>query len=155
MLARIADPVTDTKAVTHLERGVSVRMAEMEGMDPEQLRRAGRWRGHSSMLQSYLTGIPYEFLTQSAGYNGKGTVFVLRNEVTPGRGLISQVFPELDALRAELNLPETERGWTSCPEDTQFVNLLDHLANSSASSRQVLQSKIKYYSDHLLVAEEK
>ena len=42
------------------------------GKSQDQLRRAGRWCGQGAMHESYLTGIPYDFLRMVAGYGDQG-----------------------------------------------------------------------------------
>ena len=114
---------------THLERGVSIRMGDMEGLDQESLRKAGRWRGTSAITQSYLTGLSFEYMRFNAGHGReKGSVFVLRNVIQPPPELVVQVFPKVAELRETLSLSEQERGWASCPEDVQFCDLCDYLA---------------------------
>jgi hypothetical protein len=76
-------------------------MAELENMSDEQMRRGGRWRGSGGALEiSYLTGIPYDFLRLAGGYQGEGSVFVVRAEHPPPPELIKQVFPFATTLRS-------------------------------------------------------
>ena len=98
-LSGIAEPVTNPDHYTHLQRGTVVRMAELQGLSMEQLRRAGRWRGSGAIQESYLTGIPYDFLRLVAGYGDIGSVFVLRGELDPPQALVDQVFPQVASMK--------------------------------------------------------
>ena len=124
----IPTPVRNVKCYTHIERKSSPGLAELEDIPVEQIRRAGRWRESGALLESYLTGIPYDFVRNVAGFDHKGSVYVLRADVVPSPAMVAQVFPFVKKLKAQQARTEAQRGWRWSEEDTQFVTLMDHLA---------------------------
>ena len=64
-------------------------MAELKGIEVEQIRRAGRWRAAGALLESYLTGIPFDFCRETAGFGGKGSLFIVRAELDPPPALVN------------------------------------------------------------------
>ena len=127
-LSLIQTPVVDAKHYTHIERKTAPGMAEIQGLEIEQIRRAGRWRAAGALLESYLTGIPYDFCRHTAGFGGKGSVFIVRAEFDPPPTLIKQVFPFIAKLKVEQAKSDARRRWPWCPESSQFITLMDHLA---------------------------
>jgi hypothetical protein len=84
------------KAISHVTRGSSARMAEFLGADDNQIRRQGRWN-NQAMENCYLTTIPREAVRGLAGFDPKRPSFSLaRSSLMPSDRLLSMVFPWID-----------------------------------------------------------
>ena len=130
-LAGIEDPVLNPSHYTHIQRKSAPRMAEEDEVAETQIRRGGRWvklSGGGSLDESYLTGIPFELCRHTAGYSGKGSVFVMRAEVEPPPAMAAEVFPFVRKLKAQRERTASQRGWEWAVENDQFIYLMDHLA---------------------------
>lgn len=130
-LAGIDEPVLNPGHYTHIERKTAPGMAEEAEIGDTQIRRGGRWAsksGGGSLDESYLTGIPFELCRHTAGYSGKGSVFVMRAEVEPPPDMAAQVFPFVAKLKAQRARTSSQRGWEWAVENDQFIYLMDHLA---------------------------
>ena len=126
-LSSIPHPVMNPSHYTHIERKSVICMGEMH-IGEEQLRRAGHWRGSGRFHESYLVGIPYDFLRHVAGHGGMGSVFIVRAELDPPQALLRQVFPFVGRLKLQKQRTAAARGWEWCTENDQFIDLMDHLA---------------------------
>ena len=127
-LQSIPHPVANPSHYTHIERKSVIHIGEMTIKDPDQLRRGGRWRGSGAFHESYLIGIPYEFVRTVAGHGDIGSVFVVRAELEPPAALRAQVFPFVASLKRSQKQSDAQRGWPWCPENSDFISLMDHLA---------------------------
>ena len=83
-----------------------------------------------------MTGIPFELCRHTAGYSGKGSVFVMRADVEPPPDMAAQVFPFVARLKAQRARTSAQRGWEWAVENDQFIYLMDHLAARSREPRE-------------------
>lgn len=84
--------ITSSKK-THVNRGSSARMADLQGVNESDIRRMGRWN-NSSMNGAYLTGLPRGMMRSLAGFPQQGTFHLPRNATIPSEDLQAKVFPE-------------------------------------------------------------
>lgn len=86
-----------SKAVTHVFRASSARMAELGGASQGHILRAGRWENEGKvMLGAYLTGLPREFMRVTAGFRPEGGTYFLPRDVEVPQHLQKQIFPQAD-----------------------------------------------------------
>lgn len=101
-----------TKKKTHINRGSAARMADLAGVNEDQIRRLGRWN-NTTMNGAYLTGLPREVMRVMAGFTTQQGQFFLRRAILdPPEELCKKIFPELDAWNDRLTAkhlhPENE-----------------------------------------------
>lgn len=84
---------------THIGRSAGAKLAELKGVNEEQIRRAGHW-SNEQMIGCYLSALPRKFMRKMAGHPTQMGCFELRRaSVTPPPALQSQIWPQLDAWR--------------------------------------------------------
>lgn len=89
------------KAICHVTRGSSARMAEFAGAEDNHIRRQGRWNSQA-MENCYLTTIPREAVRGLAGFDPKRPCFCLpRSSLLPPKILLDMVFPWIDEWTAK------------------------------------------------------
>ncbi|KAI7863867.1 uncharacterized protein EV154DRAFT_572640 [Mucor mucedo] len=64
-----------TKKKTHINRGSAARMADLAGVNEDQIRRLGRWN-NTTMNGAYLTGLPRETCHMPSEYKPKTLVYL-------------------------------------------------------------------------------
>jgi hypothetical protein len=85
-----------SKKKTHINRGSSARMADILGVNEDQIRRQGRWN-NSTMNGAYLTTLPREMMRMMAGFSTNTRSFYLaRAAIDPPAALCKKVFPKAD-----------------------------------------------------------
>jgi hypothetical protein len=91
------------------------------------------WTG-SSMVQSYLTGLPLQFLRSMAGFGTKPGKFSLpRANFAPPLSLQRQVFPWLESWEVRVILSKQGKPWGDGGLDQEdlalegFIKLLKYL----------------------------
>jgi hypothetical protein len=57
-----------SKAKTHISRGCSARMAELQGLDEDQIRRLGHWAS-GAMERHYLSALPRKGMRVMSGFS--------------------------------------------------------------------------------------
>jgi hypothetical protein len=85
-----------SKKKTHINRGSSARMADILGVNEDQIRRQSRWN-NSTMNGAYLTTLPREMMRTMAGFSTNARSFYLaRAALDPPAALCKKVFPKAD-----------------------------------------------------------
>ncbi|SAL97782.1 hypothetical protein [Absidia glauca] len=85
-----------SKKKPHINRGSSARMADILGVNEDQIRRQGRWN-NTTMNGAYLTTLPREMMRMMAGFPTSTKSFYLaRAALDPPAALCKKVFPEAD-----------------------------------------------------------
>ncbi|SAM09828.1 hypothetical protein [Absidia glauca] len=81
---------------SHINRGSSARMADILGVNEDQIRRQGRWN-NSTMNGAYLTTLPSKMMRMMAGFSTNARSFYLaRAALDPPAALCKKVFPKAD-----------------------------------------------------------
>ena len=89
------------KAISHVIRGSSAKMAEFAGAEDNQIRRQGRWNSQA-MENCYLATIPREAVRGLAGFDPKRPSFCLpRSSLLPPKILSRMIFPWIDEWAAK------------------------------------------------------
>lgn len=119
----------DSTVWTHANRESAARMAELNGADEDQIRRAGRW-SRDRMETCYLTTIPRKALRALAGFSTKGdTYWLARATIEPCKALQRMVHRDLDdaeaALRASGLREIAASGFVQMLHDLRVVFLQD------------------------------
>ena len=147
---------------THAMRGCAARAAELHGVpDPQvspslpiiastdtdqQIARAGLWTG-SSMVQSYLTGLPLQFIRSMAGFGTKpGKFYLPRANHVPPLTLQQQVFPWVEQWEERVRLLRQGKVWSEGGLDQEdlalegFIKLIKYLRVVLLQDMAVLQA---------------
>jgi len=104
-----------TKKKTHINRGSSARMADLAGVNEDQIRRLGRWN-NTTMNGAYLTGLPREVMRVMAGFTvQQGQFYLSRSAIDPPEELCRTIFPELDAWNDRLMAKQMNEGTSGDP----------------------------------------
>lgn len=91
-----------TKKKTHINRGSAARMADLAGVNEDQIRRLGRWN-NTTMNGAYLTGLPREVMRVMAGFTvQQGQFYLPRSAMDPPEELCRMIFPQLDSWNDRL-----------------------------------------------------
>jgi len=127
----------DTSVWTHANRGSGAKLAELQGADENQIRRAGRWNGER-MESCYLTTLPRKAIRALAGFPTKGGGYWLeRASIVPSSELQKMIFPGLDAAEAGLRISGTREiaasGFVGLLHDLRIVLLQDSVHCASYS----------------------
>jgi hypothetical protein len=71
---------------THVGRSQGAKQAELEGVEENQIRRAGRWN-QDALTNCYLTHLPRKFLRTMAGFQPEamGNYYLPRAKILPPR----------------------------------------------------------------------
>jgi len=87
--------------VTHAGRVSGARLAELNGVSEDQIRRGGRWNA-DQMTGCYLTTLPRGFMRGIADFDPEWptSYFLPREAVAPPATLLCQVWPDLDRWQA-------------------------------------------------------
>jgi hypothetical protein len=87
--------------VTHAGRVSGARLAELNGVPEDQIRRGGRWNA-DQMTGCYLTTLPRAFMRGIADFDPEWptSYFLPREAVAPPATLLCQVWPDLDRWHA-------------------------------------------------------
>jgi hypothetical protein len=87
--------------VTHAGRVSGTRLAELNGVSEDQIRRGGRWNA-DQMTGCYLTTLPRGFMRGIADFDPEwpASYFLPREAVAPPAALLCQVWPDLDRWQA-------------------------------------------------------
>jgi Centromere DNA-binding protein complex CBF3 subunit, domain 2/Transcriptional activator of glycolytic enzymes len=94
----------NSSKVTHLPRGVVVRLAELLGVTEDQIARAGRWT-FDQMTGCYLTSLPHEFMRKMAGHpTQRGCFEIRRASITPPDTLLKLIWPKLDQWKGKFGV---------------------------------------------------
>lgn len=90
-----------TSKVTHAGRVSGARLAELNGVSEDQIRRGGRWNA-DQMTGCYLTTLPRGFMRGIADFDPEyaSSYFLPRETVAPSALLLSRVWPDLDRWQA-------------------------------------------------------
>ncbi|KAG2201219.1 hypothetical protein INT47_013030 [Mucor saturninus] len=88
--------------VTHINRGSAARMADLAGVNEDQIRRLGRWK-NTTINGAYLTGLPREVMRVMAGFTvQQGQFYLPRASVDPHESFCKMIFPDLDVWHDRL-----------------------------------------------------
>jgi hypothetical protein len=91
----------NSKKKTHVNRGSAARMADILGVNEDQIRRQGRWN-NTTMNGAYLTGLPREMMRMMAGFNSPRSFYLARASLDPPVSLCKKLFPEVDGWNDRL-----------------------------------------------------
>jgi hypothetical protein len=99
------------------------------------------------MVQSYLTGLPLQFLRSMAGFGVKpGKFFLPRANYTPPVSLQQLVFPWVEPWRGRITLSKQGKSWGEGGLDQEdlalegFIVLMDYLRVVFLQDMAVLQA---------------
>lgn len=86
---------TDKK--THAGRAQGSKQAELEGVEENQIRRAGQWN-QDALTNCYLTHLPRKFLRSMAGFqpDAIGNYYLPRAKIQPPDSLVRALWPWID-----------------------------------------------------------
>ena len=139
--------------VTHTMRGAAARIADAEGVSEDQIRRAGHWERGSSMLTSYLSRLPREFIRVIAGFSKiPGNYFLRRAAVKPPAALKSKIWPWVDEWLARYDASIgsgcsfADGGLDECDmAGKQLLDLLDWFREIMLQDAAVLQQQFPLF----------
>jgi hypothetical protein len=109
---------------THIGRPSGAKIAEIDGVSEEQIRRAGRWN-QDQMVGCYLNSLPREFMRKMAGHPIQAGCFEIRSaSAAPPDALLSLIWPELDIWKGRFG---PDAGQVDDLAAAGFTNLLFYL----------------------------
>ncbi|KAF1330533.1 Short-chain dehydrogenase, partial [Globisporangium splendens] len=119
----------DSSVWTHSNRVSAAKIAESNGADEAQIRRAGRWNSER-MEGCYLTTIPRKAMRSLAGFPTKGgSYWLARGCVTPCDELQRMVYRDLEKAEADFEKRETREiaagGFIGMLHDLRVIFLQD------------------------------
>jgi hypothetical protein len=87
-----------SKKKTHSGRAGGARVAELQGVDENSIRRAGHWN-QDAMSNCYLTALPRDFLRTMAGFKPEDhqNYYLPRATISPPESLVRALWPWIDA----------------------------------------------------------
>jgi len=116
--AHLAEPLSDSTAsswtrrlyaeagiksskVTHAGRVSGARLAELNGVSEDQIRRGGRWNA-DQMTGCYLTTLPRAFMRGIADFDPEwaSSYFLPQETIQPPPLLLSRIWPDIDRWQA-------------------------------------------------------
>lgn len=82
---------------THVGRSQGAKQAELDGVEENQIRRAGQWN-QDALTNCYLTHLPRKFLRTMAGFAPEaiGNYWLPRAKIQPPASLVRAVWPWVD-----------------------------------------------------------
>jgi hypothetical protein len=94
---------------THVGRSQGAKQAELEGVEENQIRRAGRWN-QDALTNCYLTHLPRKFLRTMAGFQPEamGNYYLPRAKILPPESLVRALWPWVDQWLAWFRSDEPE-----------------------------------------------
>lgn len=86
-----------TNKKTHAGRAQGSKQAELEGVEENQIRRAGQWN-QDALTNCYLTHLPRKFLRSMAGFqpDAIGNYYLPRAKIQPPDSLVRALWPWID-----------------------------------------------------------
>jgi hypothetical protein len=118
-----------TSKVTHAGRVSGARLAELNGVSEDQIRRGGRWNA-DQMTGCYLTTLPRAFMRGIADFDPEwaSSYFLPRETIQPPPLLLGRVWPDLDRWQAaHLERPDATEQVEPNQAAGGFLELLQRL----------------------------
>jgi hypothetical protein len=145
---------TDKK--THAGRAQGSKQAELEGVEENQIRRAGQWN-QDALTNCYLTHLPRKFLRSMAGFqpDAIGNYYLPRAKIQPPDSLVRALWPWIDQWLTwfqsddSTNKPPGEASGQEDRDDMAahgFLQLLDQLRIILLQDSVLLQAQFPRHS---------
>ncbi|KAF1316118.1 Short-chain dehydrogenase, partial [Globisporangium splendens] len=132
----------DSSVWTHATRSSAAKMAELQGADEAQIRRAGRWNSEK-MEGCYLTTLARKAMRALAGFPTKGGSYWLpRASITPSDKLQKMVYRDLEHGQEQLDSSSNRE-----IAGGAFVNMLHNMRVVFLQDSVILRRE---FSDHPL-----